>query len=51
MAFTIEKQKLEGRLRERGITPLGNFRYLGYNPPFQIIGRKNEIIVAIDWSE
>ncbi len=27
----------------------GNFRYLGYNPPYQLVGRRNEIIVALDW--
>jgi len=46
-----QSKKLAGRLKERGISPTGNFRYLGYNPPYQFIGRKNEIIVAIDWRE
>mgnify|MGYP003334628210 CR=1 FL=1 len=38
-------------LQEKNIKAIGNFRYLGYNPPYQLIGRKNEIIVAIDWKE
>jgi hypothetical protein len=36
-------------LNEKGIKTIGHFRYLGYNPPYQFIGRKNEVIVAIDW--
>ena len=41
--------KLQNLLKENGITPLGNYRFLGYNPPFQFIGRRNEIIVAVEW--
>lgn len=39
--------RLDQLLTEKGIRHLGNFRYLGYNPPFQLIGRRNEIIVTI----
>jgi hypothetical protein len=28
-----------------------NFRYLGYNPPYEVINRRNEIIVAITMSQ
>ena len=42
-------EKLQNLLKENGITPLGNYRFLGYNPPFQFIGRRNEIIVAVEW--
>jgi hypothetical protein len=44
-------EKLQNLLKENGITSYGNYRFLGYNPPFQFIGRRNEIIVAIDWKE
>jgi hypothetical protein len=44
-------EKLQNLLKENGITPVGNYRFLGYNPPFQFIGRRNEIIVAVDWKE
>lgn len=44
-------EKLKKQLDEHGITHTGNFRYLGYNPPYQFIGRKNEIIVTVDWQE
>lgn len=42
-------EQLTTLLKEKGINPIGNFRYLGYNPPYQLIGRKNEVIVAVDW--
>jgi hypothetical protein len=50
---TIKKyaEQLGKSLEQKGIKPIGNFRYLGYNPPYQLIARKNEIIVAIDWQE
>ena len=44
-------EKLQNLLKENGITSFGNYRFLGYNPPFQFIGRRNEIIVAVDWKE
>lgn len=44
-------QKLRTALEKKGITYSGNFRFLGYNPPYQFIGRKNEIIVSVDWQE
>ena len=43
--------RLQDLLQEQGILFQGNFRYLGYNPPYQLTGRKNEIIVSIAWSE
>ncbi len=43
--------KLKKALEKKGIAYSGNFRFLGYNPPFQFIGRKNEIIVSVDWQE
>ena len=44
-------EKLQILLKENGINSVGNYRFLGYNPPFQFIGRKNEIIVTVDWKE
>jgi hypothetical protein len=44
-------EKLQNLLKENGIVTFGNYRFLGYNPPFQFIGRRNEIIVAVDWKE
>ena len=49
----IEKntQKLDELLRQKGIKTKGHFRFLGYNPPYQLVGRRNEIIVSIEWNE
>jgi len=41
--------KLEKALLSNGIEFFGNFRFLGYNAPFQFWGRRNEIIVSINW--
>lgn len=41
-------EKLESALKEANITYYGNFRYLGYNPPYQFFGRKNEIIISVN---
>ena len=41
--------QLEKSLEEKSIKPIGHVRDLGYNPPYQIIARKNEVIVAVEW--
>ena len=48
---TIKKQseKLRNLLLENGLEFYGNFRYLGYNPPYQFINRRNEVIVSVKW--
>jgi hypothetical protein len=44
-------EKLRKLLEDKGITWHGNFRFLGYNPPFQPFFRRNEIIVSVDWND
>ena len=46
--YTIQ---LESALKASGIVYLGNFRFLGYNAPYQFLGRKNEIIVNVLWNQ
>lgn len=41
--------KLEALLMENGIEYYGKFRLLGYNPPYEFFGRRNEIIVSVKW--
>jgi len=43
--------KLQKLLETKSITSYGHYRFLGYNPPFQVIGRRNEIIVSVNWDE
>jgi hypothetical protein len=42
-------KKLQDILKEKGIKTNGNARFLGYNPPFQLVGRRNEIIISIEY--
>jgi hypothetical protein len=44
-------EKLKNLLKENNINYTGNYRFFGYNPPFQFIGRRNEIIVSVEWKE
>jgi len=43
-------ERLKSLLESKGINWYGSFRYLGYNPPFQPFGRRNEIIVNVEWN-
>lgn len=47
----IYSEKLKNILKQKGITTYGHYRYLGYNPPYQLIDRRNEIIVSVIWKE
>lgn len=46
----IEKYKKEliSLLDKEGISFTNEFMFMGYNPPFDMIGRKNEVIVVLD---
>lgn len=43
--------KLVALLQKKNIKIIGGFNFLGYNAPFQFIGRKNEIYIPIEWKE
>lgn len=45
----IYTEKLRKLLDGNQISYYGNFRYLGYDSPFRITGRRNEIIVSVKW--
>lgn len=47
----LYSEKLQNLLKEKNITSYGNYRFLGYNPPYQFINRRNEIVVAVEWKE
>jgi hypothetical protein len=42
---------LESALNASHIAYSGNFRFLGYNAPYQFFGRRNEIIVHVVWPQ
>jgi hypothetical protein len=43
--------KLSKALEDAGIQHDGHFRFLGYNAPYQVVGRRNEIIVGVVWEK
>ena len=45
------KNKLVALLQKKNIKIIGRFNFLGYDAPFQFIGRKNEISIPIEWKE
>lgn len=53
--FATEKEinlytkKLQNALKENSLNWYGNFRFLGYNSPYQVFRRKNEVIVSVSW--
>lgn len=47
----INKEKLLQILKEKNITTTGEYSFLGYNAPYQFVGRTNEIIIPIEWKE
>ena len=49
--ITIYKDKLMEALAKEKIQFKGSFSFLGYNAPFQFVGRTNEIIIPIEWKE
>lgn len=42
-------QKLSDILAKNVIAHQGNFRFLGYDAPYRFFGRRNEIIVTVQW--
>ena len=42
--------KLKELLTEKGIQHLDNFSYLGYNPPYEVVNRRNEVVVEVVWN-
>jgi hypothetical protein len=46
--ITTMRKQLSERLAQLNISHQHNFRYLGYNAPWDVVNRRNEIIVSID---
>ena len=42
------KQKLDKWLNDKGIKHSGNFEYLGYDAPFRMTNRRNEVVVSLE---
>lgn len=41
--------ELAQTLREQGIEPASDFMYMGYNAPWDVINRRNEVAVEVVW--
>ena len=46
-----KKNELKAIISKTGFKVLGEYKYLGYNAPWDIIGRENDIIVQIAYSK
>lgn len=40
---------LLSELKKEGIETIGKIQFLGYNPPYDLVDRKNEVIVEVKW--
>lgn len=49
--IAIYHDQLAGMLKEKNIVRKEGFYFLGYNAPFQFVGRTNEVIIPIEWKE
>ena len=49
--ISMYKQKLTAILNKRSIKITGDYIFLGYNAPYQLIARTNEITIPIAWKE
>ncbi len=45
--IALQKQKLINALNNKGIKHTSKFYYLGYNAPYEVFNRKNDIIVEL----
>ena len=49
--IAISYEKLLKSLSEKKIITKGGYKLLGYNAPYQFMGRTNEVIIPIEWTE
>lgn len=47
--ITEHRALLLAACEAQGLKVLGSVRYLGYDPPWQMVGRRNEVVVRIAW--
>lgn len=44
----LYKQKLEGLLQQEDISYTDKFHFYGYNPPYEVFNRKNEVVIELE---
>ncbi len=42
-------EELLQQVKAAGLEPIGPVRYRGYDPPWQMVARRNEVVVAVRW--
>lgn len=42
-------EQLLTELRSAGVEPIGPLRFMGYDPPWQLVARRNEVAVPVRW--
>lgn len=42
-------QELLSLMQQNGIQPEGDLIFMAYNPPFQVLNRRNEVAYAVNW--
>lgn len=48
--FEEYRKKLSDILEKNGITAIGPYMFYGYNAPYELVNRRNEIVVEVRWS-
>lgn len=48
-AIAQRSKELMDMVREAGLETRGPVRFLGYDPPWQLVARRNEVVVAVKW--
>ena len=49
--FEKYAKELLRKVKEAGLEQIGPVRFLGYDPPWQLLARRNEMVVAVRWEE
>lgn len=39
------------QVKDAGLEPMGPVRFMGYDPPWQVVARRNEVVVAVRWED
>lgn len=47
----MQEKILRKALHDTNIETHGAVRYLGYNPPYQLFGRRNEVVLGVTWKK
>lgn len=47
--FKEHRQMLEAVLKKNNISTKSGYMFFGYNPPYELINRRNEVAVQVDW--